>query len=218
MSKALEAKPWALPKPGRGIIPLHPYINKTAMGSMMKISWKVVLLLSIFIILALFAGGLSNDPRDIPSPLVNRPATNFTAPALDGQSPPVTLFDHKGKWVLVNFWGSWCVSCIAEHPYLLKLAKIANNRDDFLIIGVDFRDTIEGANLFLQRHGDPGYRHALDPKQKIAIDWGVYGAPESYLVDPTGMIILKHTGPLYPGWFEKIALPHIEAAKNGAKK
>ncbi|MBF0455659.1 MAG: DsbE family thiol:disulfide interchange protein [Magnetococcales bacterium] len=175
----------------------------------MKLSWKIILLLSILVILALFAGGLGNNPRDIPSPLVNRPASPFEAPALDGQGM-VSLKAHLGKWVLVNFWGSWCVSCVAEHPYLMDLANIARSRSDFVLIGVDFRDTVEGANTFLRRHGNPGYRHALDPKQKIAIDWGVYGAPESYLVDPTGMIILKHTGPLYPGWFEKVALPHIE--------
>ena len=180
----------------------------------MKNSWKIILLLSIFVILALFAGGLGNNPRDIPSPLVNRPATNFNAPALDGKGE-VSLTDYKGQWVLVNFWGSWCVSCVAEHPYLMDLAKIARSRKDFSIVGVDFRDTIEGANRFLSRHGNPGYRHALDPKQKIAIDWGVYGAPESYLIAPNGMIRLKHTGPLYPGWFEKIALPHIEGKIDG---
>jgi cytochrome c biogenesis protein CcmG, thiol:disulfide interchange protein DsbE len=183
----------------------------------MKNSWKIILLLSLVIIMALFAGGLSNNPRDIPSPLVNKPASNFTAPALNGPGD-VSLANHKGKWVLVNFWGSWCVSCVAEHPYLLELAKIAEKRDDFLIIGVDFRDTVEGANRFLQRHGNPGYQQAFDPKQKIAIDWGVYGAPESYLVDPTGMIRLKHTGPLYFGWFEKIALPQIQGTATGGNK
>ena len=183
----------------------------------MKISWKIILILSILVILALFAGGLGNDPRDIPSPLVNRPANNFTAPALNGNGN-VSLADHKGKrWVLVNFWGSWCVSCIAEHPYLMELAKIADSRDDFAIIGVDFRDTVEGANNFLRRHGNPGYRHAFDPKQKIAIDWGVYGAPESFLVAPDGMIKLKHTGPLYFGWFEKVALPHIQGNSDATK-
>ncbi len=182
----------------------------------MKISWKVVLLLTIFGILVLFAGGLGNNPKDIPSPLVNKPATNFKAPALDGKGE-VSLEEHRGRWVLVNFWGSWCVSCIAEHPYLMQLAKIAEARDDFVIVGVDFRDTVEGAHNFLARHGDPGYRHAFDPRQKIAIDWGVYGAPESYLVDPAGMIKLKHTGPLYPGWFEKVALPHIEGRADVAQ-
>jgi cytochrome c biogenesis protein CcmG/thiol:disulfide interchange protein DsbE len=96
-----------------------------------------------------------------------------------------------------------------EHPYLIELGHIAKNRSDFLILGVDFKDTREGAQDFLERHGDPGYRHAFDPNQGIAIDWGVYGAPESYLIDPQGRIRIKHTGPLFPGWFEQEVLPLI---------
>ncbi|MBF0429116.1 MAG: DsbE family thiol:disulfide interchange protein [Magnetococcales bacterium] len=174
--------------------------------------WKIILLGAVLAILILFALGLNNDPRNIPSPLVNRPATNFTAPALDG-GPPVSLEFYRGKWVLVNFWGSWCISCISEHPYLLELANKAKMRKDFVIIGVDFRDTPEAAKAFLARHGNPGYKQAMDPEQKIAIDWGVYGAPESYLVDPMGTIRMKHTGPLFPGWFEMRALPLMEGGE-----
>ena len=179
----------------------------------MKSLWQVTLLLVVVGILGLFALGLNHDPRAIPSPLINRPAHDFTAKALDGNGM-VSLAEHRGKWVLVNFWGSWCVSCVAEHPYLIALAAKTRNRDDFVIIGVDFKDTERGAKRFLARHGNPGYRHAFDPKQKIAIDWGVYGAPESYLVNPQGIIRLKQTGPLYSGWFEKMALPLIEGKKH----
>ncbi len=174
----------------------------------MKTIWKGILLLTVVAILVLFALGLHNDPRRIPSPLVNRPAHDFATTDLDGK--PISLAEQRGKWVLVNFWGSWCVSCVAEHPYLVELAKQTQPRTDFVIIGVDFRDTEQGARLFLARHGNPGYRQAFDPGQKIAIDWGVYGAPESYLVDPSGMIRIKQTGPLYPGWFEQVALPLIQ--------
>ena len=175
----------------------------------MKNIWKITLLLVVFGILGLFALGLENDPRNIPSPLVNRPAPTLTASALDGQET-ISLANYRGRWVLVNFWGSWCVSCVAEHPYLMTLAKTVKEREDFIILGVDFKDTREGGLQFLADHGNPGYRHAFDPKQTIAIDWGVYGAPESYLVDPQGMIRMKHTGPLYPGWFEQKALPLIQ--------
>lgn len=179
----------------------------------MKTLWRSTLLLTVLGILVLFALGLHNDPSRIPSPLVNRPASDFSTMALDGQM--IRLSEHRGKWVLVNFWGSWCVSCVAEHPYLMELAKKTRQRSDFVIIGVDFKDTEQGAKQFLARHGNPGYRHAFDPGQKIAIDWGVYGAPESYLVDPQGMIRLKQTGPLYPGWFEQAALPLIQASPQG---
>ncbi|MBF0341902.1 MAG: DsbE family thiol:disulfide interchange protein [Magnetococcales bacterium] len=171
--------------------------------------WKIVLLGAVLAILLLFALGLNNDPRNIPSPLVNRPANDFSAPALAGPGT-VKLSTHRGKWVLVNFWGSWCISCVAEHPYLMELAAKTKGRNDFVMLGVDFRDTPEAAMEFLARHGNPGYPHAQDPEQKIAIDWGVYGAPESYLVDPSGMIRMKHTGPLFPGWFEQRALPLMQ--------
>ncbi|MBF0425574.1 MAG: redoxin domain-containing protein [Magnetococcales bacterium] len=168
--------------------------------------WKVSVVLVVTGILILFALGLGNDPRVIPTPLINRPATDFTAPALDG-GEAIHLEAQRGRWVLLNFWGSWCGSCLQEHPYLIELGKKAAARSDFVIIGVDFRDTIEGGRAFLQRYGATGYRHAFDPEQRIAIDWGVYGAPESYLIDPGGRIRLKHTGPLYAGWFEQVALP-----------
>ncbi|MBF0138592.1 MAG: DsbE family thiol:disulfide interchange protein [Magnetococcus sp. DMHC-1] len=179
--------------------------------------WKTLLLLAVAGILTLFALGLGNDPRLIPTPLINRPATDFTAPALDG-GEPIRLSAHKGRWVMLNFWGSWCGSCWQEHPYLVELSKKVQSRNDFVIIGVDFRDTIENGRDFLRRYGETGYRHAFDPDQRIAIDWGVYGAPESYLVDPQGRIRLKHTGPLYPGWFEKVALPLMSQEKGIQEK
>ncbi|MBF0625436.1 MAG: DsbE family thiol:disulfide interchange protein [Magnetococcales bacterium] len=168
--------------------------------------WKLTLLGVVAGILFLFALGLNNDPRHIPSPLVDRPAPDFAGPALDG-GDPLTLSALRGRWVLVNFWGSWCVSCVAEHPYLLELDRQTRSRNDFVILGVDFKDTVDGGRAFLARHGTPSYRHVVDPEQKIAIDWGVFGAPESFLVDPEGRIRLKHVGPLYRGWFERVALP-----------
>lgn len=175
----------------------------------MKNLWKVILLGVVVVILGLFALGLGNDPRNIPSPLVGRPAPPFTAPALDG-GVPITLDSFKGRWLLVNFWGSWCGSCLREHAYLLELARMTGKRRDFAMIGVDFKDTREGGLKFLERLGDPGYRQVFDPDQKVAIDWGVYGAPETYLVDPSGIIRHKHVGPLYEGWFERVALPLME--------
>ncbi|MBF0415517.1 MAG: DsbE family thiol:disulfide interchange protein [Magnetococcales bacterium] len=171
--------------------------------------WKTLLLAAIVAILGLFALGLNNDPRNIPSPLIGRLATPFSAPALDN-GPPISLESLRGRWVLVNFWGSWCGSCRLEHPYLMQLATMTRKRPDFVMIGVDFKDTRSGAQQFLQTLGDPGYRQVFDPDQHIAIDWGVYGAPETYLLDPAGIIRYKQVGPLFNGWFEKIALPLME--------
>ncbi|MEO5367767.1 MAG: DsbE family thiol:disulfide interchange protein [Magnetococcus sp. WYHC-3] len=171
--------------------------------------WKWLLMALVVALLGLFFLGLGTDHRWIPSPLVNRPAPALQGEALGGGAP-VDLAALRGRWVLVNFWGSWCVSCIQEHPYLVQLARQVRDRRDFVMVGVDFRDTVAGAQAFLRRHGDPGYQHLFDPVQTVAIGWGVYGAPESYLVDPEGVIRLKHTGPLYRGWFEEVALPLIE--------
>ncbi|MBF0308279.1 MAG: DsbE family thiol:disulfide interchange protein [Magnetococcales bacterium] len=175
--------------------------------------WKSLLLGSIVAILFLFALGLRNDPRFIPSPLENRPAPHFIAPTLDGKNQVRFPQDFPNKWVLVNFWGSWCGGCAMEHPYLMLLAKKTQTTPDFAMVGVDFKDTLENANLFLRQYGNPGYPQAFDPNQRIAIDWGVYGAPESYLVDPSGRIVLKVTGMLQEGWFEKEVLPRIQAGK-----
>ncbi|MBF0147975.1 MAG: DsbE family thiol:disulfide interchange protein [Magnetococcales bacterium] len=175
----------------------------------MKNLWKVILLSVVVIILVLFALGLENDPRNIPSPLVGRPAPLFSAPALD-DGPPIVMESFRGRWLLVNFWGSWCGSCVREHSYLIELARKTATRNDFVMIGVDFKDTKEGGRSFLASLGNPGYRHVFDPDQKVAIDWGVYGAPETYLVDPTGIVRHKQVGPLFDGWFEQIALPIME--------
>jgi len=169
-------------------------------------AWKVILIGVIIAVLGIFAMGLGNDPRFIPSPLVGRPAFEINSPALDG-GKNIVLSEYRGKWVMVNFWGSWCVSCIREHPALIELAKKLAKRDDFIIFGVDFKDTKDNANRFLERHGDPGYRHVFDPDQRVAIDWGVYGAPESFIVDPEGIVRFKQAGPIYRGWFEKKVLP-----------
>lgn len=176
--------------------------------------WKVVLLASVAGILVLFALGLNHDPHWIPSPLVDRPAPDFTAPALD-DGTPITLSGFKGKWVIVNFWGSWCVSCVSEHPYLLQLAHEIKQFPEIVMIGVDFKDNADSGRRFLARHGNTGYRHALDPDQKIAIDWGVYGAPETYLVDPQGIVRYKQTGPLHERWLEQVILPRV---RPGAKR
>lgn len=175
-------------------------------------AWKVALLLGVMVIIVLFALGLGNDPREIPSPLIGKMANDFKSESLDG-GPTIQLSTYKGKWVMLNFWGSWCISCIREHPLLIDLAKKTKNRSDFVMIGVDFKDTMEGGKEFLARHGDPGYRQVFDPGQRITIDWGVYGAPESFIIDPQGMIRLKQSGPIYPGWFESKVLPLMNAAQ-----
>ncbi|OSM01475.1 DsbE family thiol:disulfide interchange protein [Magnetofaba australis] len=173
---------------------------------------KFALLGVIVGILGLMALGLGQDHKTIPSPLVNKPALPVAGETLTGKQVDMQAdYLQQGKWTLLNFWGSWCGSCVAEHPYLISLARQTKDRADFVMLGVDFKDSEGRAKRFLSRHGDPGYEHVQDPKQKIAIDWGVTGAPESFLISPQGVICLKHIGPLYQGWFEKVAEPHIQS-------
>ncbi|MBF0587812.1 MAG: DsbE family thiol:disulfide interchange protein [Magnetococcales bacterium] len=181
----------------------------------MNTATKAILLGVVIGILALFARGLGNNPRHIPSPLTGRPAMPFEAPSLKDPQKMVSLRAHEGRWVVLNFWGSWCASCVREHPYLITLSRIAQAKD-FAMVGVDFRDTREGGRRFLQRHGDTGYAHAFDPDQRIAIDWGVYGAPETFVIDPKGIVRLKHAGPLYPGWFEQRMAPLMSVSQSQA--
>ncbi|ABK45988.1 periplasmic protein thiol--disulfide oxidoreductase DsbE [Magnetococcus marinus MC-1] len=168
--------------------------------------WKILLLGVIVGILVLMALGLGHDSKKIPTALLDKPAPPLRGPALTG-SATIDIADYKGKWVLVNFWGSWCGACVSEHPELLQLDRIAKQRDDFAIIGIDYKDTRSGAISFLQRHGTPSYAMVFDPDQKVAIEWGVVRAPESYFVNPAGKIVKKEYGPLMPGWFDKVALP-----------
>nr|CRH07886.1 Thiol:disulfide interchange protein dsbE homolog [Candidatus Magnetococcus massalia] len=175
--------------------------------------WKLVLMGVIAIILVMFFMGLGRDTKKIPTPLTKKPAPELVGPSLKGEKT-INLKDQAGKWVLVNFWGSWCAACISEHPYLIHLGqRVIPNRDDFAVIGVDYKDTRGRGLGFLARHGDPGYDQIFDPDQKMAINWGIVRAPESYLVSPEGMIVHKQYGPLYRGWFEEIALPYIEGKK-----
>ncbi|MEG3637983.1 DsbE family thiol:disulfide interchange protein [Magnetococcus sp. PR-3] len=178
--------------------------------------WKFILLGSIVLILVLMGLGLGRDTKKIPTALLEKPAPILRGPALAG-TDTIDIADYKGKWILVNFWGSWCGACVGEHPELMRLDRLIKERDDFAVIGVDYKDTRRGAMAFLRRHGTPSYPMVFDPDQKVAIEWGIVRAPESYLVNPDGMIIKKEYGPLVRNWFNTVALPLIEAY-NAKKK
>jgi cytochrome c biogenesis protein CcmG, thiol:disulfide interchange protein DsbE len=143
------------------------------------------------------------DPRLIQSPLLNKPAPPFVTSALLEPTRSVALDAYKGKFVLVNVWGSWCVACRQEHESLLKIH--ASHSID--ILGVDWKDEPLAAQQYLQRLGNPYADIASDPTGRIAIDFGVTGAPESFLVDPEGRIVAKHTGPLTAEAFRQEIAP-----------
>jgi cytochrome c biogenesis protein CcmG, thiol:disulfide interchange protein DsbE len=161
---------------------------------------KFFIPLALFIGLAIFLGlGLNKDPREIPSPLIGKPAPTFSLPLLevlasDGQAgKPWTPAEMSGKVWLLNVWGSWCAGCLTEHPLLAEIAKIPSNPQ---LIGIAWKDEPSASAKWLNKHGNP-YKHVLiDRAGKVAIDYGVYGAPETFLIDKKGIVRAKHIGPL----------------------
>jgi cytochrome c biogenesis protein CcmG, thiol:disulfide interchange protein DsbE len=149
--------------------------------------------LSVLPVLALLAYGFRTDPRDIPSPLVGRPASPFALTTFDGG--PVTLDALRGKVVVLNFWASWCnPACYDEAPVLERMWQTYRERG-VVVVGVDMQDTAEAARAFIQRFGLT-FANAPDPQGKLAVEYGVYGVPETFFVARDGTIRAKHVGAL----------------------
>jgi cytochrome c biogenesis protein CcmG/thiol:disulfide interchange protein DsbE len=149
--------------------------------------------LSVLPVLALLAYGFRTDPRAIPSPLVGRPAAAFALTAFDGA--PVTLAALRGKVVVLNFWASWCnPACYEEAPVLERAWRTYRDRG-VVVIGIDMQDTPEAARAFIQRF-ELTFANAPDPNGKLAVEYGVYGVPETFFVARDGTIRAKHVGAL----------------------
>lgn len=137
------------------------------------------------------------NPRGVPSVLIGRAPPAFSLPALEGSGlPALSSADLSGPFpgpVLVNFWASWCVPCIVEHPQLMRL-----KRDGIPVFGINYKDKPADAAAFLARHGNPFTRLGCDEPGRVAIDWGVYGVPETYLIDRQGIIRWRYAGPVLP--------------------
>jgi cytochrome c biogenesis protein CcmG/thiol:disulfide interchange protein DsbE len=154
---------------------------------------KFLLPLLLFIVLVIFlAIGLNRDPQEVPSPLINKPAPAFEIPQLSEANQSFSPASMKGQVWILNVWASWCVACREEHPVLVELAKskIAP------IIGLDYKDKREDALAMLAKQGNPYLLSAFDANGRVGIDYGVYGVPETYVIDKTGMIRFKHIGPI----------------------
>jgi cytochrome c biogenesis protein CcmG, thiol:disulfide interchange protein DsbE len=149
-------------------------------------------LLVFGVILYFLFGGLSRDPRLVPSPLVGKPAPAFDLPQLRTPETRSSQADLVGTPTLVNVWASWCVACRDEHEVLLRLARARRVR----VLGLNYKDERDKALDWLSRLGDPYESIIVDADGRAAIDWGVYGVPESFLVDAKGIIRYKHVGPL----------------------
>jgi cytochrome c biogenesis protein CcmG/thiol:disulfide interchange protein DsbE len=165
--------------------------------------------LVLFLALAvLLYKGLALNPREVPSPLIGKPAPEFTLPELKDTSKKLSHTDFQGKVSLLNVWATWCVSCRAEHPLLMQLA-----RQGVTIYGLDYKDSREDAQRWLQRFGDPYVANAFDADGRVGIDWGVYGTPETFVIDQQGIIRHKHIGPLTEEAIQREILPLIQQLK-----
>jgi len=170
----------------------------------MKMRW--LLPLGIFVVLLVFlAMGLTRDPREVPSPLIGKAAPAFELAQLHAPDKKLGTADMRGKVWLLNVWASWCESCRTEHPLLLQLAKA----NIVPIVGLDYKDKPEEGKAWLASEGDPYTTSIMDIDGRVGIDWGVYGVPETFVIDKQGVIRHKHIGPVTAEALEKTILPLV---------
>jgi len=184
--------------------------------------WAMAPFLIFVAIAGLFAFALtSGDPSKLPSALIGRPVPQTEFPPLEGlldNGQPVAGFSAadlaKGQVSVVNFWASWCVPCIEEHPLLITLRE----RTGVALYGVNYKDQAEAGRRFLGRYGNPFTAVGTDRAGRNAIEWGVYGMPETFVINGRGEIAYKHVGPISKESLEKQLLPAIAAAQAGVPK
>jgi cytochrome c biogenesis protein CcmG/thiol:disulfide interchange protein DsbE len=158
----------------------------------MKRLWFLIPLAAFFALAAILARGLKLDPHEVPSPLIDKPAPAFALPRLDDAAQTIRLEDMRGKVWILNVWASWCVSCREEHPLLVAFSK----KHLVPIYGLDYKDQRADASGWLARFGNPYDASLFDAEGRVGIDFGVYGVPETFVIDQRGVIRMKHIGPL----------------------
>ncbi|WP_297914523.1 DsbE family thiol:disulfide interchange protein [Thiomonas sp.] len=170
----------------------------------MKRIWLIPL--GLFVVLLGFLGvGLTHDPHRIPSPLIGRAAPSFELQRLNAPGQSVSPADFKGRVWLLNVWASWCDSCREEHPLLLQYA----HRQHVPLVGLDYKDSPVDARHWLAEAGDPYDMVGVDADGHVGINYGVYGVPETYLIDRQGNIVYKQIGPITPEVLKDRLLPLI---------
>jgi len=170
-------------------------------------SLRFILPLLIFVVLLVFLWvGLSLNPREVPSPLIGKPAPPFQLSRLDDPVKTVSQADLRGQVWLLNVWASWCVSCMEEHPVLVQLSR----EGVVPIYGLNYKDTRAAALGWLGKHGNPYTLSVADPDGKVGIDYGVYGVPETYVIDKAGVIRFKKIGPVTQQTLSEQILPLVK--------
>jgi len=160
----------------------------------MKRFWFLIPLAAFLALAVVLAVGLKLDPREVPSPLIDKPAPKFALQRLDDAARTIRLDDMRGKVWVLNVWASWCVACREEHPLLVEFAK----KKVVPLYGLNYKDQREDANRWLARFGNPYDASLYDVEGRVGIDFGVYGVPETFVIDQNGVIRFKHIGPITP--------------------
>lgn len=174
--------------------------------------WRYAIPIVVFAAIAgFFYRGLSLNPGYIPSPMVGQPAPEFSLPSLKDTTVEVGTATMAGDLALLNVWGTWCVECRIEHNFLLEVSRTSG----IPIYGFNLKDDNASAINWLSTLGDPYVASAVDQEGYVAVDWGIYGAPETFLIDRDGMILHKHISPLTPAVWQRDFLPIIEEKCGG---
>jgi len=171
----------------------------------------LVPLIAFVVLVGLFVVDLTMDPSRIPSPLLENPGPEFELPSLQDPTVTVGSATYANKLALVNIWATWCPGCRQEHGFLVELA----NEGTIPIFGLNWRDNRTDALKWLQVLGDPYIASGFDDDGRVGIDWGAYGAPETFLLDENGIVIHKHIAPLNREIWERDFVPLIEQSENG---
>jgi len=163
--------------------------------------------LAVFAVLFAFLFvGLFRDPREVPSPLIGKPAPQFSLAKLHQPDERLTVTDMRGQVWLLNVWASWCVSCRVEHPLLVDLSK----RALVPIVGLNYKDERDAGLQWLAKFGNPYQLSAYDNEGRVGIDYGVYGVPETFVIDKQGVIRYKQIGPITQEAWDKTLLPLVK--------
>jgi len=174
--------------------------------------WRFIIPIGLFAALVTFLFvGLGRDKETLASPLIGKPAPQFELPRVDDPSQTISNREFAGRPYVVNIWGSWCFACRDEHAVLMQIAR----RGEVPLVGLNWKDELPLAQQWLQQLGNPYVATAFDPKGDVGIDYGAYGAPETYLVDAQGIIVYKYVSPVTIDVWEREFLPRIKQA--GAK-
>jgi cytochrome c biogenesis protein CcmG/thiol:disulfide interchange protein DsbE len=163
--------------------------------------------LGVFLVLLVFLGvGLTLNPREVPSPLIGKPAPAFSLPTVADAGHTIGTDQLRDRVSLLNVWASWCVSCRQEHPLLVDLSR----QGSVAIYGLNYKDTRPEAQRWLAALGNPYLASAFDEDGRVGIEWGVYGVPETFVIDRRGVIRHKHIGPITPAAWEETLWPLIQ--------